>query len=249
MSKITLNDIIPPLIPRLMRYIVRKITKNNGPHPFDCVPKNIQAKLILDIGANVGDVTIAALKTYPECKVVCFEPVNSTLEILEKNILKYQHRVIIYKEALSSLNGVGHVNITSFHGANSIESQSKLHSEICQNVKEIGKQAVTLVRLDDIAKRFNGQKIDIMKIDVEGHEYDVILGGKEFIENNVDTIIVEASLMRDASWEKQSIIEVFNLLSEMGFRWINAFDLHHVQNSSLMCIQMDCVFRHKSFLE
>jgi FkbM family methyltransferase len=249
MSSITLKDFIPPLLPRVLRYIVRKITNNNGPHPFNCVPKNIQAKLIIDIGANVGDVTIAALKTYPDCKVICFEPVNSTLNILYKNTSKYRNRVTIYNEALSSVNGNGHVNITSFHGANSIESQSKLHSEICQNVKEIGKQAITLVRLDDIARRFNGQKIDIMKIDVEGHEYDVILGGKDFIKNNVDTIIIEASLMRDASWEKQSIIEVFSLLSEMGFRWINAFDLHHVENSSLMCIQMDCVFRHKTYLK
>ena len=248
MSSITLKDFIPPLLPRALRYIVRKISNNNGPHPFDCVPRNIQAKLIFDIGANVGDVTIAALKTYPECKVICFEPVNTTLKTLYKNTSQYRNRVTIYSEALSSINGDGHINITSFHGANSIESQSKLHSEICQNVKEIGKQAVTLVRLDDIAQRFNGQKIDIMKIDVEGHEYDVILGGKYFIKNNVDTIIVEASLMRDASLEKQSIIEVFSLLSEMGFRWINAFDLHHVENSSLMCIQMDCVFRNKLYL-
>jgi FkbM family methyltransferase len=246
MSHVSIKDFIPPIFPRAIRYFIRSITSNNGPHPFDQVPKNIEAKLIMDVGANVGDVTIAALKTYPGCRVICFEPVNTTLEILEKRLEPYVDRVTIYKEALSSINGEGEINITSFHGANSISAQSKMHSELCTNVREIGKQAIKLVRLDDIAQRFADQKIDIMKIDVEGHEYDVILGGKHFIQNNVDTIIIEASLMRDLSWERQSIVDVFNLLSEMGFRWINAFDLHYAENSNLMCVQMDCVFRHKS---
>lgn len=249
MGRVSITDFIPPILPRAIRYIIRSISSNNGPHPFDQVPKNIEAKLVLDVGANVGDVTLAALKTYPGCRVICFEPVNTTLEILERRLAPYADRVTIYKEALSSVNGGSEINITSFHGANSISAQSQMHSALCPNVREIGKQRISLVRLDDFAAlRFPDQKIDIMKIDVEGHEYDVILGGKNFIQNNVDTIIVEASLMRDLSWERQSIVDVFTLLSEMGFRWINAFDLHYAENSNLMCVQMDCVFRHKSKL-
>ena len=218
-------------------------------HPFDQVPKSIKARLILDVGANVGDVTVAALKSYPECHVICFEPVNSTFNILEKRLKPYAHRVTVYNEALSSISGNTEINITSFHGANSLSPQSSMHSALNPQVREIGKETISMVRLDDIARSFPNKTIDIMKIDVEGHELDVIVGGKSFIQNNVDTIIVEASLMRDLSWDdNQSILEVFQLLSEMGFRLINVYDLHYAKNSSLMCVQMDCVFRHKSKL-
>lgn len=249
MGRISIADFIPPIIPRAIRYINRSICSNNlRLHPFDQVPKNIEAKLILDVGANVGDVTLAALKTYPGCHVICFEPVNATFETLKNRLAPYADRVTIYKEALSSSEGEVEINITNFNGANSISPQSQMHSTLNPHVREIGKERIALVRLDDIAQRFQDKKIDIMKIDVEGHEYDVINGGKNFIQNNVDTIIVEASLMRDSSWERQSVVDVFSLLSEMGFRLINVFDLHYSENSNLMCVQMDCVFRHKSKL-
>lgn len=249
MSRISIADFIPPIIPRVLRYIDRSIISTNvRRHPFDQVPKDIAAKLVFDIGANVGDVTLAALKTYPECHVVCFEPVNATFEVLEKRLAPYADRVTIFRDALSSINGESEINITSFHGANSIEPQSRMHSALNPHVKEIGKQRISLSRLDDIAHQFAGKKVDLMKIDVEGHELDVISGGRNFIQNNVDTIIVEASLMRDPSWESQSFVELFSLLGEMGFRLINVFDLNYAENSNLMCVQMDCVFRHKSEL-
>ena len=201
-----------------------------------------------NIGANIGDVTLAALKTYPECRVICFEPVDTTFQILKKRLAPYADRVTIFREALSSVNREGEINITSFHGANSIETQSQMHSTLNPHVYEVGRQRISLSCLDDIAQQFPNKEIDIMKIDVEGHELDVISGGWNFIQNNVDTIIVEASLMRDPSWDRQSFVDMFSLLGEMGFRLINVFDLNYAENSNLMCVQMDCVFRHKSKL-
>jgi FkbM family methyltransferase len=249
MSRISIADFIPPIFPRVLRYIDRTLISTNVRlHPFDQVPKNIEAKLVLDIGANIGDVTLAALNTYPKCQVICFEPVDTTFQILEKRLAPYADRVTIFREALSSANGKSEINITSFHGANSIEPQSQMHSTLNPHVKEVGKQRISLSRLDDIAQQFPNKKIDIMKIDVEGHELDVISGGRNFIQNNVDTIIVEASLMRDPSWDRQSFVDMFSLLGEMGFRLINVFDFNYAENSNLMCVQMDCVFRHKSKL-
>ena len=248
MSRISIADFIPPIIPRVIRYIDRSISSNVRLHPFDQVPKNIEAKLVLDIGANIGDVTLAALKTYPECRVICFEPVDTTFQILKKRLAPYADRVTIFREALSSVNREGEINITSFHGANSIETQSQMHSTLNPHVYEVGRQRISLSCLDDIAQQFPNKEIDIMKIDVEGHELDVISGGWNFIQNNVDTIIVEASLMRDPSWDRQSFVDMFSLLGEMGFRLINVFDLNYAENSNLMCVQMDCVFRHKSKL-
>lgn len=250
MSRISISDFIPPIIPRVLGYIDRTIlSKNVRWPPFDQVPKDIEAKLVLDVGANVGDVTLAALKTYSGCRVICFEPVDATFEVLKQRLAPYADRVTIFREALSSKNGQSEINITNFHGANSIMTQSKMHLSLNPHIREIGKQKISLARLDDISKQFPDQKIDIMKIDVEGHEYDVIMGGRDFISSNVDTIIAETSLMRDSSWERQSIVDVFSLLGEMGFRLINAFDLNYAKNSNLMCVQMDCVFRHVSKLD
>lgn len=248
---LSIHDFIPPIIFRAIKYFDLSISVSKIKlHPFDQVPDNLNPKLILDVGANVGDVSLAALKTYPDCEVICFEPVGATFEVLKFNLFPYKNRVQLFNLALSDSSGDSEINITSFHGANSILRQSPAHAKINPHVTEIGKEKISLICLDHFAReqRWVTRTVDLLKIDVEGHEYEVIKGGKDFIEANVDVIIIEASLMRDESWEKQSIFDLFSLLNEMGFRLINVFDLHYATNSSLMCVQMDCVFRHKSRL-
>lgn len=247
------TDFIPPVIFKIIQRTKRILRVGDlRIHPFENIPKDIAPNWILDVGANVGDISEAALISYPQCHVICFEPVKATFEVLKKRLAPYGNRAILLNEALSDENGRCEINITSFHGANSISLQSDFHKDLNPHVYEMGKETISIVRLDDIAKRIGDQKIDVMKIDVEGHELNVIKGGIDFIKDRVDTIIIEISLMRDQSWEEQSVAKIFTLLDELGFKLINLFDIHHASNSSdknLMCIQVDCVFRHKNNLK
>ncbi|MCG7849297.1 MAG: FkbM family methyltransferase [ANME-2 cluster archaeon] len=238
-KNIYLNDFVPPIIHKMIRYVA----KNRKIHPFDCVPKDINVHWILDVGANMGDVSIAAMQSYPSSKVICFEPVKQTYKLLEQNLMLYSNRVILFNQALSDENGLGEINLTTFNGANSILPQSKSHQFFNPRVKEIGKEAITLVKLDDIADKFPTNYIDIMKIDVEGYELNVLNGGREFIKDHVDTIIIEIALMRDQSWNEQAIVDIFITLKSLGFCLINIIDLHHSDDSSMMLVQMDCIFR------
>jgi FkbM family methyltransferase len=201
---------------------------------------------VLDIGANVGDVTVAALNTYKDSRVICFEPVQKTFEILRDRLSPFGDRVELHKVALSNTTGEGEINITTFHGANSIAPQASFHKECNPHVQEMGKENIELVRLDDYCARFPCERIDVMKIDVEGHELDVLKGGLQFISTRVDFIIIEVSLMRDQSWENQAIFEIFALLKGAGFRFLNVMDLHRTSDGSALLTQMDCVFRHVS---
>jgi FkbM family methyltransferase len=247
------TDFIPPIVIKVIQRI--KLILRIGDfriHPFENIPKDMQPKWFLDVGANVGDVSEAALISYPQCRVICFEPVNATFEMLKKRLAVYGDRVILINEALSDKNGTCEINITSFHGANSISLQSDFHKDLNPHVYEIGKETISIARLDDMAKRIGDKKIDVMKIDVEGHELNVLKGGIDFIKDRVDTIIIEMSLMRDQSWEEQSVAKIFTLLDSLGFKLINLFDIHHAYQSgdkNLMCAQVDCVFRHKKNLK
>lgn len=238
-KNIYLNDFIPPIIPKIIKYVAKK----KKIHPFDCVPKDIDVHWILDVGSNIGDVSIAAMKSYPGSKVICFEPVKQTYKLLEQNLIPYSDRVILFNQALSDENGSGEINLTTFNGANSILPQSKYHRFFNPHVREIGKEMIALVKLDDIAEKFPTDYIDIMKIDVEGYELNVINGGLKFIKDHVDTIIIEIALMRDQSWCEQAINDIFITLKSLGFSLINIIDLHHSDDSCTMLVQMDCIFR------
>ena len=252
------SDFVPPIVNKVVRKVQKLLahpsetlappSETQARAPFDSVFANMDVKWILDVGANQGLVTIAGLTTYKNSKAIYFEPVKETFQQLKSNLAPYEDRVVLYKQALSEFKSNGIINLTSHHGANSIESQSEFHQKFNPHVRETGQEPIELVRLDDVALNFPTKYIDIMKIDVEGHELSVLKGGAQFISTSVDTIIIEIALQRDTSWENQSLFGIFELLNKWGFRLINVYDLHRANNSNMLLVQMDCVFRHKSKL-
>ena len=248
MWKIAFKEFIPPIVTRATSYLTRKFGKfykgNERTSPFNCVPADMKVRWVLDIGANVGDITVSALNSFSEARVICFEPVQSTFEILSNRLAPYSERVYLHNYALSDSTGEGEINITNFSGANSIMPQAKLHQNCNPHVRELSKESISLVRLDDISDKFPTCNIDIMKIDVEGFELNVLNGGRKFIAEHVDVIIIEISLMRDVAWEEQSVFDIFSIMKDAGFCLVNVFDVHHIEHKSVMLAQMDCVFRH-----
>lgn len=245
-TPITFAELLPPLAEKIWQKI--PFGKSRF-HPFDAIPTGINPATILDVGANEGRVAAAALRTYPQCRVVCFEPVAGTFEALQKRLARYGDRVVYFNEALSDVNAQAEINLTSFNGANSLQPQPDFHKSLNPHVRETGKEVITLSRLDDVADRLPAQKIDIMKIDVEGHELKVLQGGRDFIRRNVDTVIIEISMMRDTSWSQQAVFDIFALMKDLGFALLNVFDLHHANQSDLLTVQMDCVFRKHASLK
>lgn len=251
-SRLHIDDFIPPILKKVENKLRNYFSNDKRIYsPFNNCPQNIDVRWVIDIGANEGWVAKAALDSYPKSSIICFEPVKRTFEKLQGNLSEYGSRVHYYNMALSDHNGKNGfetINITSFHGANSLEHQSDFHKRFNPNVYEVGTETVQVVRLDEIAQLLPAKKVEIVKIDVEGHELNVLKGGVSFFKACVDVIIIEIALQRDNSLEHQALFDVFSLLNDLGFRLINIYDLGHSKDPSLMLVQMDCVFRNIAFL-
>ena len=252
MTSVAVRDFIPPIVPRIVRKLRRLVgqVSDSSPrfHPYDKISPTLAPKWIIDIGANVGDTAVAALKSFPHAKVICFEPVPTTFGVLQRTLAEYAERVHLYPQALSSRSGTALINITSFHGANSLEPQSQHHRQFNPHVREERREEISLTTLDELADSLPTRYADVVKIDVEGHELAVLQGGSQFFRHRVDTLIVEIAFQRDSAWEEQSFLKIHTLLDEYGFRLINIYDIHRSETDDMMVTQMDCVFRHRSRL-
>jgi FkbM family methyltransferase len=238
------RDLVPPAAEKLWH---RVPFGSHRRHPFDAIPESLDVKVIIDVGANIGRVAEAGLRSFPGSEVHCFEPVSATFQALSRRLAPFGTRVALHPYALSDENTEAVINLTSFHGANSIHPQAALHRQCNPHVRELGTERIQLRRLDDLAAELPSQ-CDVMKIDVEGHELNVLKGGEAFIRDRVDTLIVEVSLMRDDSWERQGLFDIFALMKTLGFCLINIIDLHRARQPDLMLVQMDCVFRRRTRL-
>ena len=132
--------------------------------------------IILDIGANVGDVSDVLIKTY-DPKIYCYEPNISCYKHMV-NRFKNNPKIKIFNFAVSNFTGKTFLyfhkkakNISEFNQRSSLKKE-KDGLDINKKIE------VNCVDIKNILDQHN--KIDLIKIDIEGSEYEIM---PEIIKN------------------------------------------------------------------
>ncbi len=139
----------------------------------------------IDVGCHKGEILDLILKQAPDQKHYGFEPIP----ILYNNLLsKYKDQAHIYNCALSDTQGE-----TTFNHVRNAPAYSgiKQRKYAVEN-PDIETLQVRLEKLDDIIPET--EKIDLIKIDVEGGEFNVLKGAVKLIQKNKPYIIFETGL-------------------------------------------------------
>ena len=159
----------------------------------------------LDVGANEGDWTAVALKAGRDCTVYCYEPVPTTFAVLQANTT--DGRAKLFNKALSSEPGT--LEINSVVGASTLSSvvdfgkyASSLQVEKIQIEASTGDRELQALGLTHV---------DMLKVDVEGHDLDVLLGFKTSLaEGRIDVIQFEYNIFTHMT--QRSLREFYDLL-------------------------------------
>ncbi len=159
----------------------------------------------VDVGSCHGSYT-RILSNYSK-KVYSFEPERSNFEYLAEVLNK--KNIILRKLAISNKVGLNFLYTPDTEGKKNTAMSSLLKNNIKKNMKS---QKVKTTTLDIFFKHIKNIKIDLIKIDVEGAEYDVIHGGEKIIKIFKPTMIIE--IMKKNNSGKRNI---FNLLKKKGY--------------------------------
>ena len=148
--------------------------------------KNNQLKLenFVDVGSFKGKYTDLILKIEQKCKVIMIEPQRKYYELLKD---KYQNdrRVEIFnigisdKKANLNLKINKHEITSTFSNFKDTSKYLNLKAILFEsNLKNMtqSEENVKVFQLDEILKDKNFQHLDLLKIDTEGHEYEVLKG-------------------------------------------------------------------------
>lgn len=155
---------------------------------YSLIRKYLQKdNVVFDIGAHIGYYTLNfASLVGDKGKVFSFEPNPTNFTLLKKNVeINNHNNVNLFQKAISNFNGNIRLYISDFSSG-----MHRIHeSKFCNDFIEIES-----VRLDDFVKNHEIKKIDFLKIDVEGAEFDVLKGMTNIIHNNKSLkILVEFS--------------------------------------------------------
>lgn len=148
--------------------------------------------LIFDVGANVGIMSLHFAKKAPLGKVYAFEPTHFAIQKLNKNfsLNKDIAKNIQVIQTFISSDEKKQSEIKAF-------SSWKIDKEVGENQhpvhggKAMSTKGVPTITIDEFVKEQKINRLDFMKIDTDGHEFDVLMGAKETVSNFRPQIIFE----------------------------------------------------------
>jgi FkbM family methyltransferase len=157
--------------------------------------------LIIDCGGYIGISALFFKLNYPQSKVVVFEPDSENFDLAKENIDSWGFENIELHKKAVWINSED----LEFYESNSMASSVHAINTGGNKVK------VSAIRLKD----FLDQKVDFLKIDIEGAEYEVLLDIKSRLLN-VEKMFVE---YHGYYHEMNKLNTILNILTEENFKW------------------------------
>jgi FkbM family methyltransferase len=165
---------------------------------------------IIDAGANVGYTTIFFLNTLEKCQIISIEPDSDNFSLLSKNIdiSEKKDNVVLLNRGLMGKENISLKINTNFRDGKDwalTVTESNENSGLCS------------VSIPQLIKEYSLEKIDILKIDIEGAERFLFLE-----ENDLDYLKMTKTIIIEIHDEFDCRDVIYKTLKKYNFIIINA---------------------------
>ena len=161
-----------------------------------------EGDVVLDGGANQGVFTTAfSAAVGSNGQVIYVEPFDYCHDLIKQNIaLNKKENVLLFKNVLVDVSKEYLLDFTQGVGKSSI-------------LRDFGGDKTLRVEgitIHDIVNKLNLERLDLIKLDVEGAELIALRGGMEMIDRFKPAIVLEC--------ERASYSEIYDLLGNIGYK-------------------------------
>jgi FkbM family methyltransferase len=177
--------------------------------------------IIFDVGANIGSMAFGFAQLVSQGYVYAFEPTTYAFSKFQRNLSlnpELAKRIMPVQAFLSNCSTMDHkiVAYSSWKVDRRSREAHSLHGgTISQAV------SVPATTIDDFCREKTIQRVDLIKVDTDGHEFEVLQGARETLSRYLPFIIFEIALYlleeRGVTFE-----EYFLYLSSFGYKLINS---------------------------
>ncbi len=171
-----------------------------------------QVSTVVDIGANSGYYSMRIKERCPECRVIAVEPNPLEFEILQKNFESNNLvNFTVVNKAIAAYDGTMDFEIVEGVGAIGGRDVRMIDRKWMKD-EFIKKIKVDCIKLETLCKQYQLDKIDILKVDVEGMELDILKGSDKMLQK-CRRIVVERH-------SRQIRDELMKMLGSQGFELV-----------------------------
>ncbi|RLI13802.1 hypothetical protein DRO33_00570 [Candidatus Bathyarchaeota archaeon] len=161
-----------------------------------------EGDIVIDAGAHVGLFTLKCLRIHKACLVVAVEPHPLNAKLLRSNMVLngLEGKVAVVEAALGSEEGKGRLYLARVAGRHSL-------------VQRHGGRSipVEVITIDGLVRGLGLERVDFIKVDVEGAELDVLRAAGGTLSRFRPTLVIEARVDR--------LRELVDLLRPYGYEF------------------------------
>lgn len=165
---------------------------------------DIPAETIVDLGANVGLATLRLLASHPGARVIAVEADPALVPRLRRNVAGLPVKVVHAAVCGETGERVLYTSRSSSWG-NSLSPSGDTQSEV----------RVPAITFDDLLASNGIEHVDLLKLDVEGAEWEIVRGE---VPSAVEAVVGEAHDTRDGT--AQEFIERVAASMEVATTWV-----------------------------
>jgi len=173
------------------------------------IPENTA---VLDIGANIGIMTVHLARSVKNVMVYSFEPMPNNIEAFKRIVNYFKlNNVKLFEVALGNEEGEVKMVMPVIANVRMQGLSHVVHDSITEN-NEGEVVTAPLRMLDKITELVNSDKrISAIKIDVENFEFFVLDGAKNLIQKNRPVVYAEL-------WDNENRYSCFDLFKNLNYK-------------------------------
>jgi FkbM family methyltransferase len=148
--------------------------------------------VVVDVGANVGAISLSLLKELPGATVLAFEPTDWAFNKLQKNLSLNPELKARSRTFQMFLNDGKKAAPEAVYASWDLTQVGETHVSHGGSLKSAS--GATSACLDDVIQSHNLTAVHFIKIDTDGHEWDVLQGAKKTLLKYRPTVLFEAGI-------------------------------------------------------
>jgi FkbM family methyltransferase len=182
-------------------------------------------KVIFDCGAFIGKWAAYVSEIYPKAKFILIEPNVELSEEIKRRTFLFSKRVKILNVAVADKIGEGSLNVWDNPKHND-RTTALAASSLLDHVQGIPKKKidVRITTLDNIAEEL-GKSPDVLKLDLQGGEYNALLGANKILET-VELCIIEFGCL-EAYIDRTTPRQLMDIMYDNGFCLYDIVDMRY----------------------
>jgi FkbM family methyltransferase len=201
----------------------------------------LSPQVVVDIGANRGQFSLAARYSLPTAQIIAFEPLPEPAAVFRK-LFRKDPNVVLHEVAIGPKAGTETIHISRRDDSSSLLPITEQQETLFPGTAERSTSEISISPLIEYIPDGSIEGPALLKLDVQGYELEV-LKGCEMLFERFGLIYVECSFVE--LYEGQAMAaEVVEYLHERGFWLTGIYNLKY--DTKGVAIQGDFLFAKKS---